>query len=90
MNQEKIGIFISTLRKEQGLTQQQLAEAIGVSNKTISKWECGRGMPELALIVPLCHILHTNINEFLSGVNSNPRIPFVTQDSLFVNENPVL
>ena len=67
MNQEKIGIFISTLRKEQGLTQQQLAEAIGVSNKTISKWECGRGMPELALIVPLCHILHTNINEFLSG-----------------------
>lgn len=46
------------------MTQQQLAEAIGVSNKTISKWECGRGMPELALIVPLCHILHTNINEF--------------------------
>lgn len=67
MDQEKIGIFISTLRKEQGMTQQQLAEAIGVSNKTISKWECGRGMPELALIVPLCHILHTNINEFLSG-----------------------
>lgn len=62
MDQEKIGIFISTLRKEQGMTQQQLAEAIGVSNKTISKWECGRGMPELALIVPLCHILHTNLH----------------------------
>lgn len=38
MDQEKIGVFISTLRKEQGMTQQQLADAIGVSNKTISKW----------------------------------------------------
>ena len=55
MDQEKIGVFISTLRKEQGMTQQQLADAIGVSNKTISKWECGKGMTELALIVPLCH-----------------------------------
>lgn len=44
MDQEKIGVFISTLRKEQGMTQQQLADAIGVSNKTISKWECGKGM----------------------------------------------
>lgn len=67
MDQEKIGGFISTLRKEQGMTQQQLADAIGVSNKTISKWECGKGMPELALIVPLCHILQISINEFLSG-----------------------
>ena len=67
MDQEKIGIFISTLRKEQGMTQQQLAEAIGVSNKTISKWECGRGMPELALIVPLCHILHTNLHSAAFG-----------------------
>ena len=50
MDQEKIGVFISTLRKEHGMTQQQLADAIGVSNKTISKWECGKGMPELALI----------------------------------------
>ena len=41
MDQEKIGAFISTLRKEHGMTQQQLADAIGVSNKTISKWECG-------------------------------------------------
>lgn len=39
MDQKKIGVFISTLRKEQGMTQQQLADAIGVSNKTISKWE---------------------------------------------------
>jgi len=46
LNQEKIGRFLSELRKEQGMTQQQLADTIGVSNKTISKWECGKGMPE--------------------------------------------
>ena len=67
MDQEKIGVFISTLRKEQGMTQQQLADAIGVSNKTISKWECGKGMPELALMVPLCNILQ--ISTAIEGVS---------------------
>ncbi len=67
MNQENIGIFISELRKELGMTQQQLADAIGVSNKTISKWECGKGMPEMSSIMPLCQTLHINVNEFLSG-----------------------
>lgn len=67
MNQEKIGKFIAELRKEQGLTQQQLADALGVSNKTISKWECGNGMPELSLILPLCETLGISINELLSG-----------------------
>ena len=50
MDQEKIGVFISTLRKEQGMTQQQLADAIGVSNKTISKWETRRGFPDISLL----------------------------------------
>lgn len=67
MNQEKIGQFLSELRKEQGMTQQQLADAIGVSNKTISKWECGKGMPEISSIMPLCQTLQININELLSG-----------------------
>lgn len=67
MNQEKIGKFIAELRKEQKLTQQQLADALSVSNKTISKWECGKGMPELSLILPLCETLHISINELLSG-----------------------
>lgn len=67
MNQEKIGKFLSELRKEQEMTQQQLADAIGVSNKTISKWECGNGMPELSSIMPLCQTLHINVNELLSG-----------------------
>lgn len=67
MNQEKIGRFLSELRKEQGMTQQQLADAIGVSNKTISKWECGKGMPEISIITPLCEMLKINVNELLSG-----------------------
>uniref|UniRef100_UPI0040570BCF helix-turn-helix domain-containing protein n=1 Tax=Acetatifactor sp. TaxID=1872090 RepID=UPI0040570BCF len=67
MNQKKIGHFLSELRKEQEMTQQQLADAIGVSNKTISKWECGNGMPELSSIMPLCQTLHINVNELLSG-----------------------
>ncbi len=67
MDQEKIGRFLSELRKEQGLTQQQLADSIGVSNKTISKWECGKGMPEMSSIMPLCRTLQININELISG-----------------------
>lgn len=67
MNQEKIGKFLSELRKERGMTQQQLADAIGVSNKTISKWECGKGMPEMSSITPLCQTLQINVNELVSG-----------------------
>lgn len=67
MDQKKIGSFLSELRKEQGMTQQQLADAIGVSNKTVSKWECGKGMPEISSITPLCQTLQINVNELLSG-----------------------
>lgn len=67
MDQVKIGKFISDLRKEQGMTQQQLSDAIGVSNKTISKWECGNGMPEISSVMPLCQTLQINVNELLSG-----------------------
>lgn len=67
LNQEKIGKFLCEVRKEQGMTQQQLADAIGVSNKTVSKWECGKGMPEISLIPSLCQVLHISVNEFISG-----------------------
>ena len=67
MKQDKIGKFIADLRKEHGLTQQQLADTLNVSNKTISKWDCGNGMPELSLILPLCEALDIRINELLTG-----------------------
>lgn len=67
MDQIKIGKFIAEMRKEQNLTQQDLAEKLGISNKTISKWECGNGMPDYAVMESLCNILKINVNELLSG-----------------------
>lgn len=67
MEQEKIGKFIAKLRKDKNLTQQQLAEKIGVTDRAISKWETGRGMPDLSLLIPLCKELNISINELLSG-----------------------
>lgn len=67
MDQIKIGKFIASLRKEKSLTQRQLADNIGVSDKTVSKWECGKGMPELSLMLPLCNALNISVNELLTG-----------------------
>lgn len=55
------------MRKEQNLTQIDLAEQLGISNKTISKWECGNGMPDYSVMENLCEILKINVNELLSG-----------------------
>ena len=67
MDQESIGKFIFELRREKSLTQMELADKLGVTDKAISKWENGRCMPDLSLIKPLCDILDISINELLSG-----------------------
>lgn len=67
MDQIKTGKFIAQMRKEQGLTQSQLADKLFISNKTISKWETGKGLPEVSLMLPLCEILGINVNELLTG-----------------------
>ena len=67
MDQIKIGKFIASMRKEQSMTQRQLADVLNISDKTVSKWECGNGMPEVALMLPLCEVLRINVNELLSG-----------------------
>lgn len=67
MNQVKIGRFIAEMRKQQNLTQRQLADALGVSDKTISKWECGKGMPEVSFMQSICKILKIDLNELFSG-----------------------
>ncbi len=67
MDQVKIGKFIARLRKGKNITQQQLGDKIGVSFKTISKWENGRGMPELSLLKPLSDELGVTIDELLNG-----------------------
>ena len=67
MNQEKIGKFIAKLRKEKNMTQLQLSLKLGVTDRAISKWENGRGMPDLSLMKPLCNELGITINDLLSG-----------------------
>ena len=67
MDQIKIGKFISETRKTLGITQRQLADALYISDKTVSKWECGKGLPEVSLMLPLCEELHITVNELLTG-----------------------
>ena len=67
MNQEKIGNFIAECRKQKKLTQYELGEKLGVTEKSISNWENGRNMPDLSLFKPLCEELNITINELLSG-----------------------
>ena len=67
MNQIKTGKFIAETRKAQGLTQKQLADILEISDKTVSKWECGKGLPEVSLMLPLCSALNITVNDLLSG-----------------------
>lgn len=67
MNQEKIGKFIATCRKKQKMTQNELGELLGVTEKSISNWENGRNMPDLSLFKPLCDALNITINDLMSG-----------------------
>ena len=67
MNQEKIGKFISKKRKEMNLTQEDLTEKLGVSNRSIWNWKNGKCMPDLSLFMPLCDTLKITINELISG-----------------------
>ena len=67
MNQIMIGRFIAMKRKEKNLTQEQLAEKLGISNKTISKWENGKCMPDYSIVKPLCQELGITITELMDG-----------------------
>lgn len=67
MNQEKIGKFIAKERKHKKLTQKELADKLRLSEKTISKWECGKGLPEVSLMQPLCKELNISVNDLLNG-----------------------
>lgn len=63
----KIGKYIAFKRKEQGLTQKQLAEKLNMSDKSVSKWERGICLPDVSVYLELCKILGISINEFLAG-----------------------
>lgn len=67
MDQEKIGKFIAENRKIKKLTQKELAEKLGVTDRSVSKWENGNCMPDMSLLIPLCNELDISINDLLSG-----------------------
>ena len=67
MNQVKIGKFISMCRKEQGLTQIQLAEKLNITDRAVSKWETGKSLPDSSIMLELSDILGISVNELLNG-----------------------
>ena len=67
MDQIKIGRFIAEQRKAQGLTQMELAEKLSITDRAVSKWECGKAMPDSSLMLDLCDILKISVNDLLCG-----------------------
>ena len=71
MDQVKVGKYISQKRKELGLTQKELSELIGVTDKAVSKWERGNGLPDVTRLKPLCDALKVSLNELIAGEDIN-------------------
>ena len=67
MDQRKIGEFLKELRKEKNLTQEQLAEQLNVSNRSVSRWETGRNMPDIGLLVEIAELYDVSISEIIDG-----------------------
>ena len=71
MDQNKSGKFIAKLRKEKNMTQEQLAEKMGVSINAVSKWERGLSFPDISLLIPLSEILNISLYDLLKGEDEN-------------------
>ena len=96
MDKEQFGKFILELRKEKGLTQKELADKLYVSDKTVSKWECGKGMPDISMLVPLGELLGVSVTELLECKRHEPdallnveQVESVVQKALQVSEQEV-
>ena len=72
MDNQKTGAFIAAKRKEQNITQKELAERIGVTNKAVSRWETGKGFPDVSVLKPLSEALNVTITELINGESSVP------------------
>ena len=85
MDQIKIGKFILNCRKETKLTQEELAEKLGVTSKSISRWENGKTMPDYSLLKDLCNELDINVNELLSGEKIKENNYMIKAEENFIN-----
>ena len=85
MNQEKIGKFIAQCRIEKNLTQSQLAEQLNMSNKSISKWETGRALPDLDMFREISKVLDIDVSEFFEKVDLKPNTSKLVYDTVILN-----
>ena len=82
MDLQKIGRFLKVLRKERNLTQEQLAELLGVAARTVSRWETGSNMPELSILIQLSEIYDVDLKEIIKGERRNGSIDNDTKETL--------
>ena len=86
MDLNKIGSFISSLRKQKDMTQRDLAERIGVTDKAVSRWETGKGFPDVSLLKPLADVLSISVTEIIMG----ERIGISEENSTVIMENAII
>ena len=82
MNMERIGSFLKNLRKEKGITQEQLAEKLGVSSRTVSRWETGSNLPDLGMLIELADLYNVDIRELIDGERKSENMDQETKDTL--------
>ena len=82
MNQQRTGEFLKHLRKEKGLTQEQLAEQFSVSSRTVSRWETGSNMPDLDMLIELADFYNIDIREIIDGKRKSENMNSETKDTL--------
>ena len=85
MNQIKIGRFIAERRKKANLTQMQLADKLGITDKAVSKWERGVAMPDTSIMLELCELLDISVNELLSGEKMDMEIKYQQNEQLLLD-----
>jgi len=82
MNQPKIGKFLKHLRKDKGLTQEQLAEQFNISSRTVSRWETGSNMPDVNMLIELADFYDVDIREIIDGERKSENMDNNTKDTL--------
>ncbi|WP_322181197.1 helix-turn-helix domain-containing protein [Neglectibacter caecimuris] len=82
MDQQKIGGFLKELRKERGVTQEQLAQILGVSNRSVSRWENGNNLPDLDLLIQISEYFETDLEELLTGERRTEEMDKKTKETV--------
>ena len=82
MDQQKIGSFMKTLRKEKGITQEQFAETLNVARRTVSRWETGSNMPDLAVLIEIADYYEVELRELLDGERRSANMNQETKETV--------